>query len=712
MKQYSYYEAKGMNYLGLFKRIKKSKNYLQPIFEALTNSFEAIKMCNGCKREITISLNFRGTLFSNDNNVKNLQSISIIDTGIGFTDEEFDRLKNIYDESKGFANKGSGRLQFIYYFDEAIYESVYKNNQEEKDFLKRDFKLSKSKTYLEQHSILRYKDPLIKKDKKNSYTKLELKTLLDDNDKKLYSELTPNILKQEILHRYLEYFAANREILPSIIIKTDLPSDIETITADDTIEVNKEATVEINYKMFNGTDFIRVDNSEEFTIKSFIIKQNILLENSLKLTSKQEIITNKNIVENISLNVLKPKESINSNRYLFLISGEYIDKKDTDNRGELELYTEEKAKKTLNKDQELILLDDINNLVNSKILSMYDEIKEKKKKHEENLNKLRKMFLLNKETLKNAKININDTDESILKKVYKADVAILAEKDAKIKEKIDQLDTLDLTNSEQNNYKNNLNQHIEELVELIPLQNRTALTHAVARRKLVLDLFDKVLNRSLDTQNNGSRNIDEELLHNLIFPKHSVDSSTSDMWILNEDYIYFKGASEGSLGRIMLNNETIFKEELTQEEEEYKLKQEGDAGLNRTDILLFPKESKCIIIEFKAPNVNISSHLTQINRYASLINNLSKDKYKFNTFYGYLIGEKIDVDDIIDNDSDFKYAEGLNFIFRPYKRIVGKFNRKDGALYTEIIKYSTLLERAQLRNKHYIDKLLGNNSND
>ncbi len=709
MIQYNYYEAKGMNYPGLLKRIKKSKNYLQPIYEAFTNSLEAIKMCNGCKREITISLNFKGTLFSNDNDVKNLQSISIIDTGIGFTDKGFDRLKNIYDESKGFANKGSGRLQFIHYFDVAIYESVYKNNQEKKDFLKRYFKLSKSKRYLEQHSILVYKNPSIEKDKKNSYTKLELKTLLDDDDKRLYSELTPTILKQEILHRYLEYFAANRETLPTITIKTDSSSEIETITANDIVEVNKEEIIEINYKMFNGTDFIKVENSEKFIIKSFVINQSMLSENSLKLTSKQEIIINKNIVENVSLDVLKPKESIDSNRYLFLVSGEYIDKKDSDNRGELELYTEEEAKKTLNKDQELILLDDINNHVNSKILSMYEEIRDKKKKHEENLDKLRKMFLLNEKTIQNAKININDTDESILKKVYKADVAIIAEKDAEIKEKIDQLDTLDLTNSEQNNYQNKLNQHIEELVQVIPLQNRTALTHAVARRKLVLDLFDKVLNRTLTIQNNGGRNIDEELLHNLIFPKHSVDSNTSDMWILNEDYIYFKGASEGSLGTIMLNNETIFKEKLTLEEEQYKLKQEGDAGLNRTDILLFPKESKCIIIEFKTPNVNISNHLTQINRYASLINNLSKDKYKFNTFYGYLIGENIDVDDIVDNDSDFKDAEGLNFIFRPYKRIVGKFNRKDGALYTEIIKYSTLLERAKLRNKHYIDKLLGKN---
>ena len=573
------------------------------------------------------------------------------------------------------------------------------------------FKLSKSKNYLEQHSILCYKDPVIEKDKKNSYTKLELKTLLDDNDKKLYSELTPIILKQEILHRYLEYFAANREILPVITVKTDLSLEKETITADDIVEVDKEEIIKINYKMFNGTDFIKLDNSEEFTIKSFIINQNLLSENSLKLTSKQEIIINKNIIENVSLDVLKPKDSINSKRYLFLISGEYINKKDSDNRGELELYTEEEAKKTLNKDQELILLDDINNLVNSKILSMYDEIKDKKKDHEENLNKLKKMFLLNKETLKNVKININDTDESILKKVYKADVVVIAEKDAKIKEKIESLNTYDLSYSNQNAYHNQLNQDIDDIVESIPLQNRTALTHAVARRKLVLDLFDKVLDRNLNIQNNGTRNIDEELLHNLIFKQKSNNSDESDLWLISEDYIYFKGVSESRLDNIEINGEKLFKNdsELSTEALEYKKSLNEDRDAKKTDILLFPEEGKCIIIEFKNPNVNVAKHLTQVNHYATLLWNFSKDKYRFHTFYTYLIGEKINTPELRTYDPDYREASGFNYWYKPTSKVAGIYVDGDADIYSEVIKFSTLVKRAKLRNKHYIDKLLGKN---
>lgn len=86
---------------------------------------------------------------------------------------------------------------------------------------------------------------------------------------------------------------------------------------------------------------------------------------------------------------------------------------------------------------------------------------------------------------------------------------------------------------------------------------------------------------------------------------------------------------------------------------------------------------------------------------------MSIPDFNFNTFYGYLIGENIDIDDIQDNDSDFESAYHLDYIFRPYKRIIGKFGNKNGSLYTEVLKYSTLLERAMLRNKIFINKLDG-----
>ena len=74
-------------------------------------------------------------------------------------------------------------------------------------------------------------------------------------------------------------------------------------------------------------------------------------------------------------------------------------------------------------------------------------------------------------------------------------------------------------------------------------------------------------------------------------------------------------------------------------------------------------------------------------------------------YYGYLIGESIDIEEVRDADSDFISAGYFDYIYRPSKRIAGNFGRLDGNLYTEIIKYSTLLKRAKLRNQIFIDKL-------
>jgi hypothetical protein len=183
----------------------------------------------------------------------------------------------------------------------------------------------------------------------------------------------------------------------------------------------------------------------------------------------------------------------------------------------------------------------------------------------------------------------------------------------------------------------------------------------------------------------------------------------SDLWLIDDQYTYFKGCSEHSLNSVVIDGKPLLKRELTEEEEGYKIRNQldkrQDIGERRPDVLIFPEEGKCIIIEFKAPHVEVSHHLDQINRYAMLINNLSSESFNIHTFYGYLIGENIDYKYIEEADSTFKEAPNLKYLFRPAYNVPGRFNRPSGDLYTEIIKYSDILKRAQLRNKIFTDKL-------
>ncbi len=679
----------------LRKDVSKSGTSLQPIFEAFTNSIEAIrdrrKFDTSHKGEIIIKI------YSTETTVKNsfsFSSISIIDNGIGFNDEQFQRFNTFRDNRKNYKNLGSGRIQYVHYFDSTNVNSVFEQNEE---FYEREFIVSKNSEFIKHNSLVKHK--FCKKiDSGKTETKVTFTSLLEKSG--VYDDLSELGLKTKLLERYIHYFCYNQNNLPKIKIEFYIHSKLKgesSITKTDIPKIDKKKLLKLQYSKKINAGIEKVDKTENFQIDAFKIDKKLLKENKLNLVSKGEVIEE----SPVSLESLAGNDNIKGSKFLFLVSSNFIDDRDTHIRGVLNIPTKDSFAKDLFANEEEIFIEDIQNEVNNSISSMYPEIEDAKKKHIEEFTKLKEMFLLDDATAKEISISINDSETDILKKFYEAEAKKSASFDASIKESVDKLENLDTTKP---TYQDELKKAVDELVKTIPLQNKKALTHYVARRKLVLELFQKILNNETNKLKSGGR-IDEDVLHNLIFQQSSNDPMNSDLWLVNEEYIYFKGVSEGLLGQIEIDGSRILKEVLTAEEQEYRMKQGGDVRLKRTDILLFPAESKCIIIELKAPGENISVHLNQINRYASLINNLSIDTLKFNTFYGYLIGESIDPDDVIDNDSDFKNAPNLGYIFRPFKRIVGKFGRNDGSLYTEIIKYSTLLERAKLRNKIFIDKI-------
>ena len=691
----------GVHYAGILKEIRRSGNYLQPIFEAITNSLEAIVMRSDKKDNGRIGI----TIYSNENLNKELEfeKLVIEDNGIGFDEDNFNRFILYKDDRKGYNNKGSGRLQLIHTFNNSNYVSIFKENDKYKQ---RSFVLSKSASFLKNNAIIFHKET-VDAQVSEPATILTLSELLEEADKKDYNALTALTLKETIVGHYISYFCANKDKIPAINLKhyngNNLIEDV-TIETSDIPQFEHEKKIDIYYSKLShdAKSIEKTSNKEEFTIKSFRIPQAKLDKNAIKLTSKEEIVEN----IKIDFDLLSPSEHIEGNRYLFLVSSPYIDQRDNDVRGNLKIANKHDFKKQTNIFSiEEILLDDIEEKVNDNVASMYGEIQQKKDEHNQEIEKHKSMFLLNPDTLEHLSIGLNDNEEKILGKVYEAEAKVVAKKDAEIKKKIDELDTLDTTSPK---YEEEFDKAISELVKQIPLQNRTALTHYVARRRLVLELFDKILSKKLTVQNDGSRAKDEKLLHNLIFQQTTTTPGKSDLWLINEDFIYFKGTSESLLNDVKINGEKLLKEktELSDEEEKFRASLGEDRYQKRPDILLFPDEGKCIIIEFKSPDVTVSQHLTQVNNYATLIRNFSKDDLQFDTFYGFLIGEGIDANDVRSHDADFKNSTHFDYLFRPSKVIAALFGgRKDGAIYTEVIKYSTLLQRAKMRNQIFLEKI-------
>jgi tRNA threonylcarbamoyladenosine modification (KEOPS) complex Cgi121 subunit len=686
--------AQDLSFVGVLHDIKKSKTALQPIFECFTNALEAIKIkqntAKSHKGEITIRINASETTVQSTE----LNGISITDNGIGFNDEEFKRFNTFKLTNKGFKNLGSGRIQYVHYFDTTTIKSVFEQGGK---FFEREFVVSKREDFLKQNAIVKHR---ICKESIESTTgaTVTFSTLLENSV--VYNDLNENTIKEKLLERYIHYFCYNKTKLPKIKIEFYVQSVLKgesTISQIDIPSIDKTKTIPLQYSKKSKTGIDKIDKTEDFTIDAFKVSKNLLKENKLNLVSKGEVIEE----SDVSLQSLAGSDIVKGNKYLFLVSSNYIDARDTNLRGVLNIPNKESFEKDLFASQEEILVEDIQEELNNSINTMYPEIEEVKQKHQEGFAKLKEMFLLDDDTAKDISVSINDSETDILKKFYEAEAKKAASMDAAIKESIDNLEKLDTRNP---NYVEELEKEINRLVRSIPLQNKKTLTHYVARRKLVLDLLDKILGRKLQVQQQ-KENYDEALIHNLLFQKGSTNTENSDLWIINEDFIYFKGSSEKQLSQLEIDGQKVFKDKFTEEEERYLTSLSENRKIKRPDVLLFPEEGKCIIIEFKAPHVNASDHLTQIDRYANLIRNYTEDKFQITTFYGYLLGESIEPRDVLGTVSRYEHSYQFDYLYRPAENVIGFDGRTNGSIYTEVIRYTTLLERAKQRNKIFIEKL-------
>lgn len=692
------------------RRIKKANNPLQPIFEAFSNSLEAT---SGKHNSIHIELhhikdkNLLGDKYS-------FAAFSIVDDGEGFTPASFLRFEKLYDESKNKNNLGSGRVQYLHFFKNTIIESTYSIEGETRN---RKIELSKN-FYNEFGSVIRSIDENITSNiPVTNSTRVSFFYALSDEDKAKYEQLTCKELKDAILKRYVNVFCLNRDNLQNIYIDHYVngifdEENSSKITTDDIPTVDYEETVPIHYSTLSnkGTSVIKCSQSEDFVIRSYRLPSNILPRNEVRLTSKGEAFCHQGF--NFSLITEAPRIETGIS-FLFLISSDYLTSRDSDIRGNLNIISKSDfiSKRNLFTGKQEILIDDIEDCTISSISTHYPALKKAKDDASENIRKVAEMFSIDSSLLEKAGVKYSDSDINVLRKVYTFTADIKAESDAKIKSIVDNLHELDPNDK---GFKRKFDQKVKELNKALPLSVRNELSQYLSRRTLVLQLMEQAIKGQLDIQKIESKTKKktknkkqpEGIFHNLLFPKGSSESIESNLWILNEEYIHYHGLSESELDDIKIDGQPLFKQNLTSEELEYKKRASGDVGIRRPDVLLFPSEGKCIIIEFKAPGVDVSKHLHQIHQYASIIHHLSDERYKFNSFYGYLIGENADIYSILDSDGDFQQSQSLGYIVRPYKALPRLFGREQGVLYTEVIKFSDLLKRAKLRSKVFTEKIL------
>lgn len=620
-------------------------------------------------------------------------SIDIIDTGIGFNDDNFGRLRRLYDESKGQNNFGTGRVQYLHFFNNTDIYSVF---EEEGLKYKRRIVLSK-KFYATQKSVIWSSEKEVVDIDTPIGTMVSFYYPLSDEDKEKYNELTTTELRDRILIHYLSRFCLNRDNLQQIKLEYYINSicdkdSVQVITGKDIPQPDYTDSVQVNYSKISvdGNTIIKTPNTEEFIINSYSLPCSIQKRNEVKLTSKNETVE----VSGIDFSIIKDSPKINNSYLLFLISSSYLTQQDSDLRGQLAIYSKKDflKKRNLFSGEEQILTDDIEEKVTSSITTHYKSISKVKESFESQIDELAEMFSLDRRILNEVGYKAGDSDQSILKKVYEYNADISAKHDAGIKSVMDSLKELTPSSKD---FKKKLNEKVKKVTELVPQINRTELVRYISKRKVILDLMQKTLDKQLDCQQKNSKGKKinhESFLHNILFSQHSDDPLDSNLWMINDDFIHYKGISESELRNIKVENELFFREDLTKEELEELTAYNRDKLGNRPDILLFPKEHKCIIIELKSMDADVSKFVSQVSQYAGLIRQYAKDRFEITTFYAYLIGESFTLNEVKRANPFFKKAYYFDYLFCPNYPVDGGENRRDGEMYIEVIKYSTLLE--------------------
>jgi hypothetical protein len=442
MSEFGYITARGTNYNGRIQKIGKGDERIRPIYEAFSNAFEARK--NLPQDKITICINLKKNLFSNETENFEFVDITIEDNGIGFEEKEFARFITLDDTSKGIGNKGSGRVQFIKFFEKAEIKSVYVDTSSPTGYKKRKFTLSNNKAFVLQNAIV-YLDLEEETSENETGTILKLLNPIEINTKEqteriYYKTVTVEELKKLLKEKFIALLCENRDNLPDIMIQRTINGNAETstkISFSDIPTIDKSENLNINYTKINIDGKVeKSTNTEILNLKSFKISQNELERNAIKLVSKGEI------AGEIKLDCIASTDSVNDIRYLFLLSGNLIDNTDTDTdtRGRLYIPTENNFKKSYGDPntlfpEEVITIDEIRETIHEKINTIYPEIVEHSKQKQVELEALKDMFLLDSETIKKAKIKPTDDEETALKKIYGADSEFVAKKDIEIKKR-------------------------------------------------------------------------------------------------------------------------------------------------------------------------------------------------------------------------------------------------------------------------------------
>ena len=706
-----------------FNIVGKSSNPMAPLSEAVMNSLDSIEKRktegDSFNPEIGISLFFQVSKDLLGNTSINIASCEIEDNGKGFTKENYERFLRLGDKSKNLNNRGTGKIQIFHRFESMEISSIFQENGK-----KWHREASYSINDNEENKVVETNKDTEQK------TTVKLSRFYGNEDEKQYlNNFSSNCtnLKREFIRLLLLRLYSEKNSGLSIKLKVYINDELKAqdeICSSDIPEPDKEEKVKINTVKLadikNNSDtnscieWEIVNSDNELYVRRFKLSVDDIDENGVFLCSKNVQ------VKKFPFSILRKNTNFDGYRYITSVSGSILDDETNVNQSidgftfPLKKDVENNIKQgdLFTRGNEYIFFDEIKEKVGNQLENMYSDVKSLKEEKNKSVQEIAAKYGISEDVISKTKIGLNDSDEDITKKLFEVQAKQLAEQSITIQntyEELVELETKEFDPSDEE-YEIKFRETSRKLLELIPQQNKDELARYVIRRDMVVRLLKLALKNELAKQLDWKkkkaagetvREDQEGLIHDIIFKRKSINGP-NDLWILNEEFVHFNGCSDLPLNEIECGGEKLIKDGIDIEEALTSVGLDiGHRLEKRPDIFLFPEEGKCILIEFKAPGVDVSLHLDQLPKYAKLIANYSKKK--ITQFYGYLIGENINRLDIPDRYNRAVYS---GYWFNPSETIKDlntDFPIAD--LYQEIIPFSTIGTRAEMRNRSFAEKL-------
>lgn len=689
----------------LMENIKKSKYALSPLHEAIANSLEAILQKNSFapteKPKITITFDFAGLL----DEKKSLSQITVQDNGLGFDSQNYARFETLLDKTKGYNNRGSGRIQFVHRFDRLDVTSFY---TEDGQHYKRSFSCSATKFIYGDSNVMDAEkhasgttisflagDSL---DRERAYfDALEIEDIIRD-------------LKSKFMLRY--YLESKKENSKAPIIKVIFkkngkqvasasiaPEDMPAPTDTGSIRVQYHQLANVNDP--TNIDWVNVPEREEnLEWAHFKLPENDLASNGVWLCSKGVTVSP------IHYEAINKHDTINGNRFLTAFYGPALDEPNnvSDSVDSFQFPDQKTVESKIREgdlylpSEQFLFFDDIKKGINEAIPGIYKDVLDVKKDKDNRVEEIARQNGISLQIARRANIRLNDTPVKITEKLFKEQADHLSKSSLKIQKVFSELTTL---NPVSETYQEELHAKSAELLQLIPEQNREELGRYVIRRDMIAEVLRKILAQELAYQTTdapGGKKDREGLIHDLIFKRKAGDTGKlNDLWVLNEEYVHFGGCSDLPINQIADEQG----QSLLRPISEAEIAALGVKPAMRPDIFLYPEEGKCVLVEFKALDVDLSDHLNQMIKYCNLIANYSVKRIE--KFYCYLIGEKFNP--MTDLPGDYTETVSGDWM-RSDIPIVSIADRTRLAYaQIEISKLSNIYGRAHRRNKSFADKL-------